>query len=123
MAAVNLGLAGKGGKLGQRVPHDRIGRLKHAPATEGEQRVAAEGNCVFLEMIGDMTERVAGGFDDFRSEGTDLGRVPFLRLVIEERDSRRILGRTPHLRVGEFRPYVRHALNVIGMMMGDQDVG
>ncbi len=123
MAAVDLGLAGKGGELGQRAPHDRKRRLEHAAATKGKQRVAAEGHCVVLEMISDMTERVAGGFDDFRSQGSDLGRVPLLHLAIEERDSRRVLGRTPYFRVWEFCPDVRNALDVIGVMMGDQDVG
>ena len=59
----------------------------------------------------------------FARERSDAGRVPFLHLMIEEGDSRRILGRTPYLRVREFRPDVRNALNVIGVMMGDQDVG
>ena len=49
--------------------------------------------------------------------------VPFLHLMIEEGDARRILGRAPHLRVWEFCPDIRYALNVIGVMMGDQDVG
>ena len=104
MAAVDLGLARKGGKLGQRTPHDRKGRLEHPAAAQREQRVAAEGDCVVLEMIGDMTERMAGGFDDVRSERTDAGRVPFLHLVIEERDARRVLGRTPNLRASGILP-------------------
>ena len=78
---------------------------------------------VFLEMIGDVAERMPGGFDDFRSSDPTLSRVPFLHLMIEERDPRRVLRRTPNLRVREFCPHVRNALNVIGVMMGDQDVG
>src|ERR1700677_1050381 len=63
MTAVDLGLAGKGGKLGERTPHDRKRRLEHAPATKRKQRVAAEGDRVLFEMVGDMAERMPGGFD------------------------------------------------------------
>ena len=95
MAAVDPGLAGKGGELHERAPHDRMGRLEHAAATEGEQRVAAEGDIVLIEMIGDVAERMPGGLDDLRSERPDAGRVAFLQLMIEKRDARRVFAPVP----------------------------
>ena len=59
----------------------------------------------------------------FARERSDVGRVAFLHLTIEEGNSRRVLGRPPHLRVREFCLELRNALNVIGVMVGDQDVG
>ena len=123
MAAVDLGLAGKSGELGERAPHHRIGRFEHPAATEREQRIAAEGDLVVLiEMIGDMAERMPGRFDDLRRERPDARGVPLLHLVIEEGNARRVLGRAPHPRVGKLRLELRNALDVIGVMMGDEDI-
>ena len=68
MAAINLGLAGKGGKLHERAPHNRIGGLEDTSAPEREQRVAAEGDFVLVEIIGDMAERMPRRLDHFRRQ-------------------------------------------------------
>ena len=98
-------------------------RLKHAAASEREQRVAAEGNCLFIEMVGDMAQSMPWGFDDLRFKRSDAGLVPLLHLAIKERNARHILGRTPHFRVWKFCLDVRDALDVIGVMVGDQYIG
>ena len=123
MAAIDFGLAGKGGKLHERAPHDRVGRLEHAAAPEREQRVAAEGDLVLVEMIGDVPERMSRRLDHFRRERADAGEVAFGHPLVEKRNPRRVLGRSPHPQIGELRLQLRNALNVVGVMMGDEDVG
>ena len=122
MPAVDLGLAWKGGKLDERTPHHSVRRFEHPAATEREKRVAAEGDLVFLEIIGDMSERMSGGLDDLRHERSDARIVAFLHQMIEERNSRRVLGWPPYPQRREFRLDLRNPLDVIGVMMGDQHV-
>ena len=62
------------------------------------------------------------GLDHFGGQRSDAGIVSLRDLVIEEGHARRILGRAPDPHAGEFRLYLRNALDVIGVMMGDQNV-
>ena len=122
MATVDLGLARKGGKLHERTPHHRVGCFEDPAATEREKRVAAESDLVFLEIIGDVSERMSGGLDDLGGARSDTRIFPLLHLMIEERDSRRVLGRPPYSQAWEFHLQFRNPLDVIGVMMGDQHV-
>src|SRR5262249_34094011 len=120
---VDARLARKSGELSERTPHHSVGRFEDAAATEREQRVAAECESILLEMVGDMTERMARGLDDFRLEQSDAPTVPFLQLAIEERYARRILCRAPDRETRKFCLQFWNALNMVGVMMGDEDIG
>ena len=122
MATVDPRGVRKRGQLGQRAPHDRKGRFEYAAATQREERIAAEGGFIVLKMIGDMSERMPGCFNDLCLERPYARDVSLLHLVIEERNARSVLGRAPHLRAWKLCLQFRHALNVIGVMMGDEDL-
>ena len=84
VAAIDRGLARQSGEFQQRIPHHRIGRLEHAPAAEGKQRIAGEDDLVLLEPIDDVARGVSGRLDDLGDESADAERSPSLRSASSE---------------------------------------
>ena len=70
-----------------------------------------------------MAARVAGRLDHPASQGADRGKVAFDQLGVEKRDALDVLGRSPDPDLGKTRLHFGRALNVIGVMMGDEEVG
>jgi hypothetical protein len=123
MAAIDCGLARQSGDFQQRIPHHRIGRLEHPPAPERKQRIAGEDDLVVLEPIDDVARGVSGRLDDLGDESADANAIAFAQARVERIDARRFLGRSGDAQLGKARPEAGNALDVIGMMMGDQNVG
>jgi hypothetical protein len=63
VGAVDGGVVGQGGQLGQRAPHLFGRALEQSAAAEGEQGVADEGDVVGCVVIGDVAQGVAAGVD------------------------------------------------------------
>ena len=123
VTAVDLGRAGQRGELQQRFPHHRRRRLEHPTAAEREQGVADEGDLLLLEQIDDMAGGVAGRLDDLGGEPADARVIAFGERPIDAADARRLLGRSGDAELGIARAQRRQALDVVGVVMGDQRVG
>ena len=55
--------------------------------------------------------------------GHDVVVIAFSNRVGEKRDARSVLGRSPNPEIGELCLQFGNALGVVGVMMGNQDVG
>ena len=102
--------------------HHVHGALENAAAAEREQRVADKHNFIVAEIIGDVSKRMAGRFDDARARLADFHAIAFRNRAIERRQSMRVLGGADDLHVRKARLERLRSLHVIGVVMGQQQM-
>ena len=66
---------------------------------------------------------MARRLDDMGGDVADMDDVAFVQLRIERTDARGLLGRSDDPQLGKARLQSGNALGVVGVMVGDQEIG
>ena len=122
MSAIDLGLSWQGCEFDQRVPQDWIGCLEDAATPQGEERIATKGDFLFLEIIDDVSERMARRLQDFRFQRSDAREVALSEKDVEKGNPRCVFGRPMNLEARKPQLQLGNRLDMIGMMVRDENV-
>ena len=99
------------------------GRLERAPAAQRKQSIARKQQSLVLRMINDVAGGVAGRLYNGKPDRADGDHIALAHIMIDAGNAALVGQRRAHAHVWILRAQLRHAADMVVVMVGEQNIG